>query len=61
MSVVEKQQVGLLKKIAESIPDGCPQAELVVQTRSQEEGFVSCGPQEACLEAAATPVSDTEA
>lgn len=37
MSILEEGQVGILKKMAESIPDRCMQAGLVVQPRSQEE------------------------
>lgn len=53
--------MGLLKKMAESIPDRCIQAGLGVEPRSQEESLVNCGYQEGCLEAAPMPLSDTEA
>lgn len=55
MFISEKERVGLLKQMAESISNRHTQAEMVVQPRSQEESFVICGYQEGCLEAATMP------
>lgn len=56
----EEEQVGPLKEMTASVPDGWDSSRMGTTTKKpRRENFVGCGYQEDCLEAAVEPTSDT--